>query len=705
MSKAPRFHRLLNPETIAVVGGSWASAVIEQCERMGFEGEIWPVHPTKSEVRGRAAFASVDALPAAPDATFVGVNRAATLDVVRALSARGAGGATCFAAGWAEVEDGGEAMQAALLEAAGDMPIFGPNCYGLINYCTGATLWPDVHGGERVERGAALICQSSNIAINLTMQRRALPLSFVLTVGNGAQVGLGDMIEALAADDRVSTIGLYIEGFGDPARFVEAVSFAHARGVGVVALKAGQSEGGQAIAMTHTASLAGGAAVASAFLARNGVAEVSTLPTLLETLKVLHFKGPLDNRRVISVSCSGGEAGLMADLGAVAGLEFPPLSEAEAARIGESLNPLVTVSNPFDYNTFDWGDAQALGAMWDGIMALDLSHPMLVIDWPADGTGPTHTWDVAIEAVGQSMGSPDRRAGVPALVASLPENMPGHAAEKIAAMGMIPGHGLEEHIQAVAGAAGIGAHRQGLAEGQRQAPAVLSGGDAAGSAAARMLNEAEAKTLLGQFGLPLAEHRACQTPDEAVAAVAEFGAAGQSCAMKILGDFAHKTELGGVRLGLSADDLASARDAAHSLLDLAPAVLVEPMAEKPVAELILGVAQDPVLGLHLVLGAGGVLTEILADSEILLFPFKQDDVRRALEGLRIWPLLTGYRGGPVADVEAVVSALTALGDFVQAHADRLIELDINPLFVHARDREPGQERGVRVVDALIRMTD
>ncbi|MGB1157482.1 MAG: acetate--CoA ligase family protein, partial [Alphaproteobacteria bacterium] len=353
---------------------------------------------------------------------------------------------------------------------------------------------------------------------------------------------------------------------------------------------------------------------------------------------------------------------------------------------------------------------QALGAMWEGIMALDLSHPMLVIDWPAEGTGPTHTWDVAIEAVAHGLRTPDRRAGIPALVASLPENMPGHAAEKIAALGMIPGHGLEDHIQAVAGAASIGAHRQGLAAGQRRAPIVLAGGDHQNpSSAVRMLNEAEAKTLLGQHGLPVAAHRACRTRQEAVDAVSELGAEGRPCAMKILGDFAHKTELGGVRLGLAADDLEAVREAADSLLAIAPAVLVEPMADKPVVELILGVAQDPVLGLHLVLGAGGVLTEILADSEILLFPYGEADVRHALESLRIWPLLQAYRGGAQADVEAVVTAVLALGDFVEAHANRLIELDINPLFVHPlphqRDRHQSQASGVTVVDALIRMID
>ena len=680
------YARLLNPASIAVVGGSWAAAVIEQSERMGFAGDIWPVHPTRHEVRGRKAYASINDLPAPPDATFIGVNRQTTIDVVRDLAARGAGGATCFAAGWAETADG-VGLQDDLLAAAGDMPIFGPNCYGLINYTSGATLWPDVHGGERVERGVALICQSSNIAINLSMQQRALPLAYVLTVGNGAQVSLGNMIEAMAAEDRVSAIGLYIEGFGDPEAFIEAVHFAHQRGVSVVALKAGQSDGGQALTLTHTATLAGGAAVASALLARLGVAEVSTLPSLLETLKILHFKGPLDSRRVMSVSCSGGEAGLMADLGEAVGLEYPGLSTAEAERIKASLNPLVTVSNPFDYNTFDWGDAEALSAMWHGIMAVDVAHPMLVIDWPRAGTGPTHTWDIAIEAVATALDSPDRQAGVPALVTSLPESMPPDAAAKISALGLIPGHGLEDHLIAVARAADIGVYRTTPSS----PPRILPG---AAPKSAVMLDEAQAKTALAAHGLPTPPHAVCVSADEVVAAVAEFGVS----AVKILGNFAHKTELGGVRLGIA--DTAAARATAGDLLALSERVLVEPMAAQPLAELILGVARDPVLGLHLVIGAGGVLTEILQDSAILLFPLDQTAVSRALATLKIWPMLTGYRGAPPADLDALVDAVMALATFVEAEGDRLVELDINPLFVHAK----GEASGVSVVDALIRLS-
>ena len=184
--------RLLRPESVAVVGGgAWCLSVFEQLEKAGFAGPIWPVHPTKGAVAGLQAYPTVADLPAPPDASFVGVNRDATIDVVAALSDVGAGGAVCFASGFAEVETGAE-LNANLLGAAGEMPILGPNCYGFINALDGAMLWPDQHGLAPVDRGVAILMQSSNIAINLTMQRRGLPIAYMITCGNQAQTTQAD---------------------------------------------------------------------------------------------------------------------------------------------------------------------------------------------------------------------------------------------------------------------------------------------------------------------------------------------------------------------------------------------------------------------------------------------------------------------------------------------------------------------------------
>ncbi len=169
---------------------------------------------------------------AAPDASFIGVNRELTIDIVRQLRDRGAGGAVCFASGFSESEaeaEGGTQLQARLIEAAGEMPVLGPNCYGFINYLDGALLWPDQHGGARVERGVAILTQSSNIAINMTMQRRGLPLAFVITAGNQAQTSQAAMAMAMVADPRITAIGLHIEGVGS-VRELEALADAARNG-------------------------------------------------------------------------------------------------------------------------------------------------------------------------------------------------------------------------------------------------------------------------------------------------------------------------------------------------------------------------------------------------------------------------------------------------------------------------------------------
>ena len=300
--------RLLRPRAIAVVGGgTWCENVIEQCVKFGFSGNIWPVHPARADISGFAAYPSIESLPVPPDATFIGVNRNATVEVVHALAQADAGGAVCFASGFSEAaaEDAdANTLQQTLVNAAGDMPILGPNCYGFVNALDNALLWPDQHGCATVDRGAAILTQSSNIAINLTMQQRALPIAYAITCGNMAQTSQAQIARALLDDDRITAIGLHVEGFGDVSDWEALARDAFAKGIPLVVLKAGVSEQARAATVSHTASLAGSDAGAQALLDRLGIARVTSPAILLETLKLLHCTGPLPGNRIASISCS-----------------------------------------------------------------------------------------------------------------------------------------------------------------------------------------------------------------------------------------------------------------------------------------------------------------------------------------------------------------------------------------------------------------
>lgn len=679
----PDLSRLLRPKSIALFGGGWAVNVVAQLKKSGFDGEIWPVNPKRTDILGVPCLASIDDLPHAPDASFVGVNRDATIEVVDRLSAMGAGGATCFASGFLESESetaGGADLQARLIQAAGSMPILGPNCYGLLNYLDNVTLWPDQHGGLPVETGVAIVAQSSNIAINMTMQARGLPIAYVVAAGNQAQTGASDIAAALLDDDRVSTIGLYLEGFGDIRALEAFAARARARGKPVVAIKIGRSDKARAATMTHTASLAGSAAAGSALLKRLGIIEVETIAVFLETLKLLHMIGPLPGASVCSVSCSGGEASLMAEVSSGTALDFADFAAPQRAALKAELGPMVTIANPLDYHTFIWGDTPRMTRVFSTIMAESFDLTVFVLDMPrADRCDPSG-YQCAVDAIIAAKALTGSRVAV---LASLPENMSDHFTRAFMAGGVVVLHGMSEGIAAIEAA---------ICAGQLQAvvpqPLLLSA-NTAGSAT--MLSEAASKQALSGFGLRIPRSVTATSIDELME---ETAALSFPVALKGTG-LAHKSEAGLVTLNIMDEPSLSA--AARQMQTATTEFLVEEMAVGALAEVLVGITRDPAGTFLLTLGAGGLLTEILNDTQSLLLPASRSEIAQALHGLKIDRLLQGYRGKPAADMEALCDAVQAICYYAEAHAERLAELEVNPLIARAGDAV--------AVDALIRLND
>ncbi|WP_299283826.1 acetate--CoA ligase family protein [uncultured Tateyamaria sp.] len=648
-------NRLLRPRSVAVVGGgAWCAAVIDQLERFGFDGAIWPVHPSAVMVAGHGAFPGLNDLPEPPDAVFIGVNRHATVEIVGNLARMGAGGAVCFASGFAEAdaEDAmGVGLQDQLIAAAGGMPVLGPNCYGFINALDGALLWPDQHGCAPVPDGVAILTQSSNIAINLTMQQRALPVAYAVTCGNMAQTSQAQIAMALLEDTRVSAIGLHIEGFGNIAEWEALAAKAHAGGVALVALKVGASDQAQQATVSHTASLAGSDAGAQALLTRLGIARVHTLPDFVETLKLLHMYGRLEGASIASISCSGGEASLMADMAVGTSLHFPTLEPDQRDALRTALGPMVALSNPLDYHTYIWRDADAMARAWGAMTGDHIDMTLSVVDYPV---ADPSDWACATEAALQVRAETGRPFGV---VSTLPELMPPATARQLMEGGVVPFCGLREALVAIEAAGQVGA--------PHPLPVCPPGSEGE----TMTLTEADAKAALAGFGIAIPGHHLGTAAEVAAAARNMTG----PFAVKGVG-LAHKTEAGAVHLNVAVEDVSNAVTGIAT-----PQILIEEMVNEGVVELLIGITRDPAHGFVLTLGAGGIFTELLRDIRALLLPVREVDVLEALHALTCAPLIRGYRGKPAANIDAIVAAVMALQSYALAHRTTLSEVEVNPL--------------------------
>src|SRR5918996_1740501 len=445
-------------------------------------------------------------------------------------------------------------------------------------------------------------------------------------------------------------------------------------------------EHGAQTALAHTRSLSGADALIDAYLRRYGVVRVDNLADLLETLKLLFVLGPLPGGRIASLSCSGGDAAMVADLAAPLGLELPPVPEEARVELTDVLGTRVAVANPLDYHTYIWGNAAAMWRCFATVAGAGFDVTLLILDYPRPEENEIAAWDLAADAFVGALQDVGAR-GI--LVSSLPENLPHAAAERIAAARLTPMQGLAECLRAVAAASWLGEAWRRIAA--RPPPLPASDVHGEGGSEPILLSEADAKELLCAWGIPVPQG-AVVPIDEATAAARRIGL---PVALKTATLLAHKTEVGGVVVDLLTPEAVG--KAAKAMASLGERVLIETMLPRPLLELLVGVAADPQFGPHLLIGAGGELVELMQDARVLLLPVEPDEVRAALADLRIAPILRGFRGRPPADIDAVVDVVCRLGAFALEESARILEMEINPLMVYPAPH------GVIAADALIRL--
>lgn len=686
--------RLFAPRSVAFIGGSSAVAAVEQCIHGGFDGDMWGVNPRRTDMAGKPCFASVADLPGSPDAVFLAVPSEFAVATVSELRDRDAGGIVSYTAGFGELGDDGQAVERELIDAAGDMAFVGPNCSGILNYVRDAALWPFYHTGKSVKRGPAFITQSGMLGNSATMNDRSVDFAYVISAGNQGMLGVEDFLEYLIDDPCVTAIAMYIEGLRDVKRFAGVALQAMDAGIPIIAQKAGTSEIGAQLTVTHTGSLSGTDTLYQALFDRVGVIRVSSMVQMMETLKMVTVAGVPAGNRIAGLTCSGGDSTMLADGAEPLGLTFPQPSEGVGIDVAMLLPPIATVGNPLDYTTPLWGHEEPLTKVFRSLFADQYDAAVMVQDYPVPASVEAYE---PYDTDARAFVATTREAGIPGVVCSiLPEDIDEKTRRNLIADGIAPLQGINDALNAIAGAAQLGMRRSKIdnTDTLRLLKPVPVGD------VTNILTEWEGKQRLKACGVPVPD--GCLVgADAAPAAATEIGF---PVVVKLVSEaLPHKTEAGAVHVGLK--DEHAVRDAVEAITQSVatydPSVvikdfLVEEMASPPVAEILVGIRQDATFGLVMVLGSGGTLVELVRDTATLLLPASRDDISTALASLKVSTLLDGFRGRAGTDRNALIDAIAAMGDYAVDNRETLVELDVNPLLA--------LEDGVVAVDVLLRVT-
>ncbi|WP_295551494.1 acetate--CoA ligase family protein [uncultured Pseudacidovorax sp.] len=697
--------RLIDPACIALVGASdrphsiGGRTLTNLIDHSTLRGELYLVNPTKTELRGRRCWPSIAALPQTPDVAIIAVPAAGVLAVAEECAARGVPYLVILTSGFGEAGAEGKRAQQRLKEIAdaAGMRIYGPNCPGLcnINARLGMTFSPSFPH-DLLPGPIGLATQGGGLGRNVMQaMERGVGIGLWASTGNEVDLQVADFIHYMATAPDIKVIITLLEGIKDGPRLLAALQCAADNGKPVIALKVGKSEYGQRAAQSHTASLTGSAEVNSAVFRQYGVIEVDDIDELVDTAWLFARAIP-PAQEAIGIYCSsGGTAALTADAVGTSGLKLAEFAPHTRELLRSRLPDYAAIDNPVDTTAAILADAdlieQTLGAVTTDPNVGCVLAP-IALEYGATTVSLAHT----IRAAQQQQSS------TPIIPIWMSDRL-GEGYRLLVEGGFAPPRSVGKALKAVQRWTAWGRWRRagGLGAPRRPLPAPSS---VPATGTVRNLSELEAKQLLAQSGIALLPAAVAPTREEARRIADEMG---YPVVAKIASpDVVHKSDIGGVKVGLaSGAEVEQAWDAImasvrqHKPMAAIDGLLIEKMAPRGGFELMVGVTRDPVFGHVMTFGLGGIYVELLRDVTRRLLPLRPADASAMVREMRCYPLLQGARGKPPADVAALERLLLAVSDFVMAHAGRLEEMDLNPVWVGS------EGEGALPLDAVIVMLD
>ncbi|MDH3318869.1 MAG: acetate--CoA ligase family protein [Betaproteobacteria bacterium] len=688
-----QLERLVAPRSIAVVGaspraGSFGMRTLENLAH--YAGEVFPVNAKYERIGERRCYASLAALPHAPDCVVLVVPREGVERTLEQAAAAGAGAAIVYASGYGEMahaDAGRTQRRLADIARAAQMPMLGPNCMGLVNHAlrAGMTFIPEYARAPAGAGSIAVVSQSGALGYSLAQAwDRGFGIRHFFSVGNSADVDVGDLTAAMAEDDEVRAIACLFEGAPSAARMLEAGERARRHGKPVIVFKLGTSEDGAAAARSHTGSLAGSAVAWRALFERAGFVAVADYDALLETAGFFAAAGRPLARGVAVISGSGGAGVMAADKAAAHGVAMPQPLPVTVTKLRAIVPEFGAARNPCDPTGQVINVPESFGRCCRALLG-DAQYGVLVV--PAT---------VAIAETARdrvpAMAAMAREQAKPIVLVWLSEWLQGPGSDAYEKDDKIPVFRSMERCFATIAAWHAHAEQETKPTARVSPPGAAQAAGELLANAGPSLTESEAKRVLAVYGVPVIEERLARGVDEALAAARAFG---YPVALKAESPtILHKTELGVVKLGIGHDaelerayDEIEAAARGHELRG----VLVQPMI--PGVEVIVGARVDPVVGPVVVVGSGGVLVELMQDSVAALAPVSVAQAKAMLARLKGCKLLTGFRGSAPVAVDALADAIARVSELAADLAGEIEELDVNPLRCGAQ--------GVAAVDALI----